>query len=210
MRHELRDPIEEQPEARADRQASLLDLVPTPKYLLDAIHGYAEGDVRVTGELQGDVAMDLVRRVEPEARRVGLPESHAPRIIVAVRSALETRQEVRPFDRLQGEEEALAVALAPDERVDPQPRVEELSIERIATGLRAELGRLGRWWHVHGNTSVAVFNSEVNRAGGIGSRGRENADVDKLRRALTFARAEIGRHCREAGLRRPQPRDDVL
>jgi len=78
MRHELRDPTEEQSLDPANGQGSLLDLVPTPKYLLDAIRGYAEGDVRVTGELEGDVAMDLVRLVEPEARRVGLPESDAP------------------------------------------------------------------------------------------------------------------------------------
>jgi superfamily II DNA or RNA helicase len=214
MRHELKDPIEENTDAgeAPDQQASLLDLImPLPRYTLDAVNGYAEGDVRVTGELQGDVAMALVRLVEPEARRVGLPESDAPRIIVAVRSALELRQEVRPFDRLSGDDEALAVALAdPPEPAAGTPAIEALSIEALANGLRSELGRLGKWWHIHGNTSAAVFNNQVNGAGGIGKGGRDNADVDKLRRSLTFARSEIGRHCRENNLRRPQARDDLV
>lgn len=214
MRHELRDPIEDATETgtEAEPQGSLLDLaIATPKYLLDAITGYAEGDVRVTGELQGDVAMHLVRLVEPEARRVGLPESDAPRIIVAVRSALETRQESRPFDRLSGDEEALAVALAPPpEAAEAAASVEPLSIERLANGLRGELDRLGRWWHVNGNTPVAVFNNEVNGAGGLGKGGRDNADVDKLRRSLTFARTTVARYCRENNLRRPQARDHLL
>jgi len=132
-----------------------------------------------------------------------------PRIIVAVRSALETRQDSRPFDPLSGDDEALAVALAPPEPSEGAARLEELSIERTANGLRRELGRLGKWWHVHGDTPVAVFSSEVNRAGGIGTGGRDSADVDRLRRALTFARAQIGSYCRENGLRRPQPRDNL-
>jgi hypothetical protein len=213
MRHELRDPIEDQPDGDQDPdgQGSLLDLLPSPKYLLDAVSGYAEGDVRVTGELEGDVAMDLVRLVEPEARRVGLPESEAPRMIVAVRSALETRQEIRPFDRLSRDDAELSVALStPATKLDVGPKIEALSIERLATGLRSELGKLGKWWHVHGDTPVQVFNSEVNRAGGIGKGGRENADVDKLRKALTYARAEVARHCRANNLRRPQARDGLL
>jgi superfamily II DNA or RNA helicase len=213
MRHELRDPIEDNEDGvPVEPQGSLFDLaISIPKYQLDAVNGYAEGDVRVTGELEGDVAMDLVRLVEPEARRVGLPESEAPRIIVAVRSALGSRQDARPFDPLTRDEEQLAVALAPP----PAPRdeaatVEPLSIERLANGLRSELDRLGRWWHVNGDSSAAAFNGEVNRAGGFGKGGRDTADVEKLRRALTFARAAVARHCRENNLRRPQVRDDLL
>lgn len=213
MRHELRDPIEDNVEAGdpSELQGSLLDLaIPMPKYTLDGVNGYAEGDVRVTGELEGDVAMNLVRLVEPEARRVGLPESDAPRIIVAVRSALETRQESQPFDRLPGQDEELAVALAPADAAQETTTVEPLSVERLATGLRSELGRLGKWWHVHGNTPVGVFNNEVNRAGGIGKGGRENADVDRLRRSLQYARTQVAGHCRANGLKRPAPRDDVM
>lgn len=213
MRHELRDPIEDSADTGelADPQGSLLDLaIPMPKYTLDGVNGYAEGDVRVTGELEGDVGMDLVRLVEPEARRVGLPESDAPRIIVAVRSALGTRQESRPFDPLPGQEQELAVALAPADAADEPATIEPLSVERLATGLRTELGRLGKWWHVNGNTPVAIFNNEVNRAGGIGKGGRENADVDRLRRSLQYARTQVASHCRANGLRRPAARDDLL
>lgn len=213
MRHELRDPIEDSAEGGepTDPQGSLLDLaIPMPRYTLDGVNGYAEGDVRVTGELEGDVGMDLVRLVEPEARRVGLPESDAPRIIVAVRSALGTRQESRPFDRLPGQDEELAVALAPPKSNEETTTVEPLSVERLANGLRSELSRLGKWWHVHGNTPVAIFNNEVNKAGGIGKGGRENADVEKLRRSLQYARAQVASHCRANGLRRPTARDDLL
>lgn len=213
MRHELRDPIEDNADTGepADLQGSLLDLaIPMPKYTLDGVNGYAEGDVRVTGELEGDVGMDLVRLVEPEAQRVGLPESDAPRIIVAVRSALGARQESRPFDRLRGQEQELAVALAPADAADEPATIEPLSVERLATGLRTELGRLGNWWHVNGNTSVAIFNNEVNRAGGIGKGGRDNADVDRLRRSLQYARTQVASHCRANGLRRPAARDDLL
>ncbi|MDQ3630726.1 MAG: DEAD/DEAH box helicase family protein [Actinomycetota bacterium] len=213
MRHELRDPIEDnaEPGQPAELQGSLLDLaIPMLKYTLDGVNGYAEGDVRVTGELQGDVAMNLVRLVEPEARRVGLPESDAPRIIVAVRSALETRQESQPFDRLPGQDEELAVALAPTEPGERSATVEPLSVEALANGLRSELGRLGKWWHVNGNTPVAVFNNEVNRAGAIGKGGRDNAEVDKLRRALRYARTQVASHCRANNLRRPAASDDLL
>lgn len=214
MRHELRDPIEGNPNVGEtnEAQGSLLDLLalPAPKYSLDGVNGYAEGDVRVTGELQGDVGMDLVRLVEPEARRVGLPESDAPRIIVAVRSALETRKESLPFDRLRPRDEDLAAALAPDDAAAKTATVEPLSVERLANGLRSELARLGNWWHVHGNTPVGVFNSEVNRAGRIGKGGREDADVDKLRRSLQYARARVDTHCRAHGLRRPTAHDDLL
>ena len=213
MRHELRDPLEDHADAHElmEAQGSLLDLaIPMPKYTLDGVNGYTEGDVRVTGDLQGDVAMNLVRLVEPEARRVGLPESDAPRIIVAVRSALETRQESRPFDRLARQEEQMAVALAPDDAPKDSPTVEPLSIERVANGLRGELSRLGKWWHIHGDTPIAIFNNEVNRAGGIDKGGRENADVDRLRRSLQYARTQVANYCRANGLRRPTARDDIV
>jgi superfamily II DNA or RNA helicase len=213
MRHEIRDPIEENAETGepAQAQGSLLDLaIPLLKYTLDGVNGYAEGDVRVTGELEGDVAMDLVRLVEPEARRVGLPESDAPRIIVAVRSALDTRQNSQPFDRLPGQHAELAVALAPTDSAEETGRIEPLTVERLASGLRSELGRLGKWWHVNGNTPVAIFNNEVNRAGGIGKGGRDNADVEGLKRSLQYARTQVASHCRANGLRRPAPRDDLL
>ena len=126
--------------------------------------------------------------------------------------ALETRQEVRPFDQLSGDDEVLAVALAepPDEAAGAAPVVEPLSIERVANGLRRELGQLGKWWHVHGNTSVAIFNSEANRAGGFGAGGRDNADVDKLRLSLNFARTHVALYCRENKLRRPRSGNDSV
>jgi hypothetical protein len=178
--------------------------IPLPGYVLDRVDEYHEGDVRVTGELDGDVAISLVRLVEPEARKVGLPESDAPRIIVAVRSALTERQESRPFDPLSSAEGQLAQALEPTPQPSGTAVVEPLPIERVANQLRTDLGSLGRWWQRFGDTPVGVFQAEVNHAGGMGPGGRENADVAQLRRALDFARAHIGRYCDQSGLQRPR------
>jgi len=41
-------------------------------------------------------------------------------------------------------------------------------------------------------------------------RDAKDIDVDKLRKALTYARAEVARHCRANNLRRPQARDGLL
>jgi hypothetical protein len=166
----------------------------------------------VTGEAGGDVAMELVRLVEPEAVKVGLPESDAPRIVVAVRTALTARQEARPFDRMPDDQAELATALAdrPTTAAVSQPlqppTVELLSIERMATELQDELARLGRWWHINGNTPVANFNAEVNRAGNIAPGERPGADVEQLRPAVEFARRFVAGHCKAKGLKRPPPR----
>ena len=114
MRHELRDPIEE-PDDRENaregqQQLSGIETLALPKFMLDAVSTHVEGDARVTGEAGGDVAMELVRLVEPEAVRVGLPKSDAPRIVMAVRTALTARQEARPFDRMPDDQAELATA----------------------------------------------------------------------------------------------------
>jgi hypothetical protein len=172
--------------------------------VLDGVHQYADGDVRVTGERDGDVAMHLVRLVEPEARRVGLPQSDAPRIIVAVRSALNERLASRPFDPPDTAEAQLADALTPEPPPSQTAVVEPLSIERQANELRSQLAALGRWWARFGSSSAVHFNADVNRAGGIGAGGRDDAEVERLRRALDHARRIVGRHCDEHGLARPR------
>jgi hypothetical protein len=173
-------------------------------YVLDGVDHLVDGDVRVTGELNGDVAMQLVRLVEPEARRVGLPESDAPRIIVAVRTALAERRDSRPFDPLTDTEADLADALTPEPPPAQTAVVEPLTIERVANDLRHELAALGRWWHQFGNSSAVIFNAEVNREGGIGPGGRNEAEVDQLRAALNHARRIVGQYCEERGLPRPR------
>lgn len=214
MRHELRDPIEEHDEHQdameVQRQLIGMETLGVPKFMLDAVNAHVEGDARVTGEAGGDVAMELVRLVEPEAVKVGLPESDAPRMVIAVRTALTGRREARPFDRLPEDQAELATALAdPDVAVAPPaparaPTVEPLSIERMATELQDELARLGRWWHINGDTPVANFNAEVNRAGNVGPGGRPSADVEQLRRSAEYARRVVARYCKAKGLKRPR------
>lgn len=214
MRHELRDPVEENDD-RAEmtdgqQQLSGMETLGLPKFMLDAVSTHVEGEARVTGEAGGDVAMDLVRLVEPEAVKVGLPESDAPRIVIAVRTALTTRQEERPFDRLPDDQAELATALAdppaprPASPATHEPTVEPLSIERIATELQNELARLGRWWHLNGDAPVANFNAEINRAGNIAPGQRPGADVEQLQAAAAFARRAIARYCKVKGLKRPR------
>jgi superfamily II DNA or RNA helicase len=178
--------------------------IPLPGYSLDRVDEHADGDVRITGELDGDVAMQLVRLVEPEARRVGLPESDAPRIIHAVRSALNERRDSRPFDPLTQPEAELADALSPTTLPAQTAVVEDLPIERVANQLRTDLAALGRWWHRFGNSSAVHFNADVNRAGGIGPGGRDDAEVEQLRAALDRGRQIVGRYCEERGLPRPR------
>jgi hypothetical protein len=135
--------------------------------------------------------MELVRLVEPEARRVGLPESDAPRIIVAVRTALAERQDSRPFDPLSKTDGEMAAALTEPPPATSAAVIESVPIEDIANGLRGELSRLGRWWHQFGDTPVAHFQAEVNRAGQFGSGGREDASVKQLRVALKHAQVLV-------------------
>jgi hypothetical protein len=214
MRHELRDPIEE-PDDRENaregqQQLSGMEMLALPKFMLDAVNTHVEGDARVTGEAGGDVAMELVRLVEPEAVRVGLPESDAPRIVMAVRTALTARQQARPFDRMPDDQAELATALAgpapppPAAAESSAATVEPLSIEQVATALQGELARLGRWWAVNGDTPVKNFNADVNRAGGMGPGGRAAADVEQLRAAAESARRIVERHCKVNGLKRPR------
>lgn len=213
MRHKLRDPIEDRDDreetANAQQQLSGMETLGVPKFKLDGVSTHVEGDARVTGEAGGDVAMELVRLVEPEAVKVGLPESDAPRIVIAVRTALTSRQEERPFDRLPDEQAELATALVePPPAAAPSapraPTVEPLSIERLATELQDELARLGRWWHTNGDTPVANFNSDVNRAGNITPGQRPSADLEQLQAAAEYARRAIASYCKLKGLRRPR------
>lgn len=207
IRHTLRDPIEDELEADGEDQPVLLglDTLQTPTYLLDRVNAHSEGDARVTGDLGGDVKMDLVRRVEPEARRVGLPESDAPRMILAVTEGLKTRREEQPFDPLRPDEASLANSLAGDSTPGDTPRTEPLSIEQIASALQGELKHLAGWWAHNGDSEVANFNADVNRAGGIGKGKRPSASVEQLQKAVDYARQVVARRCRDAGKSRPRP-----
>jgi superfamily II DNA or RNA helicase len=211
MRHELQE--EQEPTGGEERspQQPLDGFAPIglPSYQLDRVDQHVDGDVRVTGEAHGDVDFGLVRLVEPEARRVGLPESDSARMIVAVRSALTERREARPFDPLSQTEGEMAAALTEQPGQAQSAVVEPLAIEDVANGLRGQLAAMGRWWNQHGNTPVAFFQAEVNHAGGIGAGGRENASVEQLRAAVTWARTAVGRYCEQRNLRRPRlMRDD--
>lgn len=204
MRHEIRASDDESGNREIQQRFDDLGILQVPIYQLAGVADHTEGDARVTGESDGDVAMQLVRAVEPEARRVGLPESDAPRMIVAVRQALVTHRESRPFDPSPDAELAAAFGAGETAVQSKQlPVREPLSVERQATELRKDLAYLGRWWSANGNTPVEEFQADINRAGGIHTGGREDAQVDQLSRALTFARRRIALHCETTGLRRP-------
>jgi hypothetical protein len=205
MRHEFQQPDETR-DAETRQPLGGSELLQLPVYRLDSVDQYVDGDVRVTGEADGDVALTLVRLVEPEARRVGLPESDAPRIILAVRNALTERQESRPFDPLSDPEGELVTALEepPERPVTPTPVVEPLSVEYQASELRQQIDSLARWWHLHGDTSVAHFQNEVNGAGGIRPGQRDRADVPQLHAAQRHARGMVARYCDENELQRPR------
>jgi superfamily II DNA or RNA helicase len=206
MRHEIQEEAENERgmDMHVQQRLDGFAPIPLPGYTLEGVADHVDGDVRVTGERDGDVAMELVRLVEPEARRVGLPESDAPRIIVAVRSALTERRDSRPFDPLSQTEGEMVDALTPSTPAAMSAAVvEPLPIERVAKDLRSQLGALGRWWQRFGDVPVAIFQAEVNNAGGIGPGGREDAEVAQLRAALTHARMLIGRHCDQHGIQRP-------
>jgi superfamily II DNA or RNA helicase len=205
MRHEIQqDAADAAGEVSVQQRLDGFLPLALPGYFLEGVNDHVDGDVRVTGEQDGDVGMDLVRLVEPQARRVGLPESDAPRIVVAVRSALAERIESRPFDPLSASDGELAARLASPPEDVPPAAVEPLPIERVANGLRKELSTLGRWWHLNGNSSAVHFNAEVNRAGGIGAGGRDEAEVNQLRAALDHARRIVARYCDETGIDRPK------
>lgn len=206
MRHEIQEEAETTRDPMTHVQQRLDGFTPIalPGYTLEAVANHVDGDVRVTGEPDGDVAMDLVRLVEPEARRVGLPESDAPRMIVAVRSALTERRDSRPFDPLSKTETQMFDALSSSEEASTSTAVvEPLPIERVAKDLRSQLGSLGRWWKQFGDVPVAIFQAEINSAGGIGPGGRDDAEVAQLRAALIHARMLIGRYCDQRGIPRP-------
>jgi hypothetical protein len=202
MRHE----IPEDEDVAAERTREGQGILAIPRYELDGVNDHVEGDARVTGSPDGDVAMALVRLVEPEARRVGLPESDAPRMIVAVREGLSTRRDARPFDPLSPAEAQLADALAPSSsQTSTSKVVEPLSIERTAEGLRKQLAALGKWWSMHEmGSSIAVFQMQVNAAGKIGPGGRNDASIEQLRAALRHARELVERHCVDHDLPRPR------
>jgi superfamily II DNA or RNA helicase len=204
MRHEVVH-ADSPDEARSNARDAF-GLLQMPRYVLDSVTDHVEGDARVTGEAGGDVEMDLVRRVEPEARRVGLPESEAPRIVLSVRRALAGRRESLPFDPLSSTESALETALEPGSAPSSTATVEPLSVDRIASGLRRDIDTLGRWWQHCGDPDVPVahFHSAANRAGGIGKGGRPNAEVEQLRAALDHARLVVTRYCDETGQKRPR------
>jgi superfamily II DNA or RNA helicase len=206
MRHEVQEQADSQADTDLDAQPAPDGTLPIglSSYLLEGVDDHVDGDVRVTGEQDGDVAMELVRLVEPEARRVGLPESDAPRMVWAVRNALTERRDTRPFDPLSRTEDQMASALTQEPPSSPAAVVEPLPIEQVANGLRSDLGSLGRWWKQHGDSPVGVFQNEINRAGRFGAGGRETASVEQLRAALDYGRRRVSQYCDQHNLPRPK------
>lgn len=209
IRHTIRDPIEdvldEQSDADGQQTLAGLSTLQSPNFQLDQVNGLVEGDARVTGDLGGDVGMDLVRIVEPEARRVGLPESDAPRMILAVREAINNQREKHPFDTISLEQQDLASTLSSSPTKSGGQRTEALSIEELASALQGELKYLAGWWHHNGDSDIVIFNAEVNRSAGIKRGGRPTASVEKLQAAVEFARREVARRCAASGASRPRP-----
>ena len=217
MRHEIQDPGDESFTTRgqgdAQRAANGQGPLPIEKYMIDSVSAMREGDVRVTGEYGGDVDMDMVRYVEPAAREVGLPESDAPRIIVAMRNAVEARQTQRPFDQLNDDEQELANGVHQNQAAahSHATTTRSLTIEEHQNALKARLGKLARWWARHGpgdeNMRVRIFQAECNEAAGIPKGGRDKAQIAQLEKAVAFAERKVKLYLKE----KPQlPRPSVL
>jgi superfamily II DNA or RNA helicase len=207
MRHEI-DPAAAQPTREASGGGDHWDR----RYHLDDVTDLADGDAYVTGTSDGNVAMDLIRAVEPHMHRVGLPVSETARMIYAVRSGMRDRREQRPFDALARPDADLAASV--DVPASHRPMSEgPLSIERTAGMLRAELARLERWWHqIAGHATgrpIEHFSTDCNQAGGIARGGRKNANPDQLRVALQYARDQIAAFCEQSGKAGPRGMQDA-
>ena len=175
-------------------------------YTLDGVSGIAHGDVHVTGDRGGDVEIDVVTALEPYLREQNLPESGAPRTVLAFRNMMEERQTERPFDPLTAEEQRITAEVeAP--ATPPAPSRRRLTIEEQQNALQHRLGKLGRWWAHNGpgdpKTRAAIFNGEINQAAGIAKGKRKLAQVDQLERAVAAATRKIEQYCRTTGLQSP-------
>jgi superfamily II DNA or RNA helicase len=172
--------------------------VRTQRWELEGVDQVAEGDGRVVGEDEGDVAQGLMQRLRPELRDVGL-ESFQVKIGLAVQRATRRKRETQPFDPPDELDEL--VGGRSDLPVSTSTPVE---VERVAEKLRKDLAADGGWWAKFGDTPVDYFNNEMNRAGGWGARGRKNAYIEELQRAEAWSRKTIVDYCNHTG--QPLPR----
>ena len=115
-----------------------------------------------------------------------IPEVFRPRTVAVFQRTIGSLLERRPFEMQQSGQVAIAEPMA-------------ATIEQEAAMLQAQLDKLGRWWHVNGNTPVGHFNNEVNQAAGIGNGKRGSASVEQLTRAMGYARKRIDDYVKGSG-----------
>lgn len=198
---------------RPDGQATLL-----PRY---TVEGVTPGDASVTvPHLDGtryDLEGALVSQMERQLADVQIPEVYAARMIVAAKRTIGDLLDNRPFDTLPTDAAALdafiaggtdgpaaSLASSAPATTPSRPPVTFDSIEDRAKLLQGELKRFEGWWVHNGNTPVAVFAYEANDSAGIPKRGRGQADLAKLERALEHERRAIKAHCAQNNVRPPR------
>jgi superfamily II DNA or RNA helicase len=200
MRHELL-PGEEKIECGPGTQKD-------PRYFVDGITDPVEQDAYATGTDDEGVAMDHIRAVEPHCRRVGLNETEALRMILAVRRGTRDWRDQDHFRPVPPVDAAVAATGAP-QPPGPAAVPSPLSQERSNGLLRARLSRCEGWWKTRGDATTYPINhfvADCNRAGGIGRQERDSATPDQLKAALRYACDRIRRYCEETG----QPPPDWL
>jgi superfamily II DNA or RNA helicase len=202
MRHEL-EPIEEGGDGPGGHR--------DPRYYVDDVRDFVDGDAHVTGTDDGDVRMDHIRAVEPHFRRVGLPETEVARAIVAVRGGTRDWRDQDHFRPLAPDDADVAAAGATPRPGPEAARTEPLSKERTNALLRVHLRKRTGWWVAHVKPEIyplSHFQADCNRAGGIARGERDSATPEQLYAAITYASSRIRQHCEETGQAPPDWLDD--
>jgi superfamily II DNA or RNA helicase len=183
-----------------------------PAFVLEGATVETDVTVRVTGVEDGDVEMDMVRLLEQALVEVSLRPSDAARVLVAVRHATTGLRDERPFQPLPSFErsvEELGNASRPSVGTEERPRPERvpMSTEHQARALERKLARLSAWWYRYGDqrTSVPLFTSKMNAAGGIAPGKRPSASVEQLQRSWNYGWSAVEAWCRDSQTPPPNP-----
>jgi superfamily II DNA or RNA helicase len=158
-----------------------------PRYDLSSVTRPRLDDTVVVGEQAGTVTRVEVEAMTAILGKLGLGEGassvYAARAVVASR---EFKADRILADRIPGE-----VTIT-----DANPR-------DINIALRDTARVLSGWWQHKGDTPVAHFQRDANRAAVIDDHGRDNASEAQLRAMLAHMAMTIIRHCAEHDLTPP-------
>lgn len=152
----------------------------------------------------------LVAQVARELEAVQLPPSFAPRVLVAAKRTVGDLLDSRPFEGLGTDAAALERFVTRDPSKSPPSTGKQVtheafdSIEARCKLMQRKLRALEGWWSYNGNSGIALFVSDANRAAGIPKGGRERADLSQLERALAYESRVVAAYCQEASKQPPR------